>query len=236
MEQDEVLLDAETKQPLGALFHVVEIARIEARPVPAGCVAVSWIVAIDGYERELVGLGIGAVEVLDGEQRANLVEPAFLERQQCLLLHGEARVGRAESRVVGGVHPVVACRSDGDVARTIGIAEVQARRINLDRTMVIFCRGRTSQRTYLAIERSDGRLCGVAPKAFGSGHKAYLPDFVLLVLPVVISRHNERVVPVDERGAQFKLERISFQLGGRNGQRNVVVPPSLHALRERYAW
>ena len=76
MEQDEILLDAETEQPLGALFHVVEIARVEARPVPA-----VFIVANDGDERKRVGLGIGAVEVLDGEQGANLVEAAFHERQ-----------------------------------------------------------------------------------------------------------------------------------------------------------
>ena len=80
MEHDEILLDAEAEQPFGTLFHVVEIARIEARPVPTGCVAIGWVVAIDGYERELVGLGIGAVEILDGEQGADLVEAALFER------------------------------------------------------------------------------------------------------------------------------------------------------------
>ena len=156
MEHDEILLDAEAEQPLGTLFHVVEIAGVEAGPVPAGCVAVRWIVAIDGDERELVGLGIGAVEILDGEQGADLVEAARFERQQCLLLHGESRVGSTESRVVGGMHPVVARCADGDVARAIGVAEVQARRIDSDGTMVAFCRRCAGERTRLAVERSQG--------------------------------------------------------------------------------
>ena len=191
---------------------MVEVARVEACPVPAGCVAIGWIVAFDGDKRKRIRLGIGAVEVLDGEQGTDLVEATLFERKQCLLLHGEARIGCTEGGIVGGVHPVVTRRSDGDVARAVGIAEVQARRINLDGAMVAFRLWRAGERARLAVERSYGRACGVVPKALGGGHEAYLPNFALLVLSVVISRHYKRVVAVDERGAQFHLERISLHI------------------------
>ena len=134
------------------------------------------------------------------------------------------------------MHPVVACRADGDVARAIGIAEMQARRIDSDGTMVAFCRGRAGERTRLAVERGQGRPGGVAPKALGGGHEAQLPDFALLVLSVVITRNHERVIAVDERGAQLDVERVHVRLDGGRGQGDVVVIPALHGLRKRQAW